>query len=625
MSWLYFALISYFLAAIVAVLDKIILKRVVPRPVVYAFYVGLFGLYGFLLVPFGFSLEETIAAPAAALGSLASGFVFILFLIALYDAIRRSEVATVAPLVGVLATIFLFFLSFVFLGERLSAVQILSFIFLIAGGALVSLKSFNPRKYPLDILGRSLLAGFLMAASFALIKFAYGETAFLNAYVVGRMGEFLAAAAIFAVPAFRRRIFEHAKSVRIKSASLFVFNKILAGSYFLLQNYAFFLGSVALTQSLAGFQYLFVLIIAVFLSKKFPRLLEEEYAFGAVVKKIVAVVLIFAGLFILVFSRRPADLAPGVRNFGVTFSKIFAEQMGLEPSEVFLSALDDLGAKKLRLIAYWQEIEKSPENYDFSDLDWQMENAESRGAEVILAMGFRLPRWPECHSPPWAKDLGEKEREEKILKLLGKIVERYRSRAAIKYWQVENEPFLRTFGICPALNEKFLEKEIALVKKMDGDFLPERERRPVIVSDSGEFGFWLPAAKRADVFGTTMYRIVWSSHLPGSGYLKYPLPPDFFHLKANLIKYFAGAKPIIVVELQGEPWGPAAIYEMSSGEQRRSMDRGKFLETISYAEEVGFPDVYLWGLEWWYSEKMNGRPEIWNEAKKLFGGASGNL
>ena len=151
------------------------------------------------------------------------------------------------------------------------------------------------------------------------------------------------------------------------------------------------------------------------------------------------------------------------------------------------------------------------------------------------------------------------------MKLLEKVVERYRANEAVKYWQVENEPFLRTFGVCPALSEKFLEEEIALVKSLDGEFSPEGRGRPVIVSDSGEFGFWLPAAKRADVFGTTMYRIVWSRRLPGSGYLKYPLSPDFFHLKANLIKYFIGSKPIIVVELQGEPWGPAAIYEMSSG------------------------------------------------------------
>ena len=67
MSWLYFALISYFLAAVLSrVLDKVILKRAVPQPVVYApFYVGLFGLYGLLLVPFGFRLEEVTAAPAA--------------------------------------------------------------------------------------------------------------------------------------------------------------------------------------------------------------------------------------------------------------------------------------------------------------------------------------------------------------------------------------------------------------------------------------------------------------------------------------------------------------------------------------------------------------------------------
>ena len=31
--------------------------------------------------------------------------------------------------------------------------------------------------------------------------------------------------------------------------------------------------------------------------------------------------------------------------------------MGLDPRAVFLSALNELGVKKLRLVAYWQEIE----------------------------------------------------------------------------------------------------------------------------------------------------------------------------------------------------------------------------------------------------------------------------
>jgi len=40
---------------------------------------------------------------------------------------------------------------------------------------------------------------------------------------------------------------------------------------------------------------------------------------------------------------------------------------------------------------------------------------------------------------------------------------------------------------------------------------------------------------------------------------------------------------------------------------------------ITYSKRAGFPDIYLWGVEWWYWEKeVNGDPALWNEAKKLF-------
>lgn len=322
-----------------------------------------------------------------------------------------------------------------------------------------------------------------------------------------------------------------------------------------------------------------------------------------------AALLIIVIALIFVLGRR-ADLAPGLENFGVTFSQLATADFGLDWKKTYLDILDDLKARNLRLPAYWTEIEKNQEQYSFADLDWQVAEAEKRGAKIILAIGQRLPRWPECHIPDWAKNLPTAERQEKLLKVIGLIVNRYKSSLSIEYWQVENEPFLSTFGHCPPLDKNFLDKELALVRLLD--------KRPVIVSDSGELSIWLQAARRADIFGTTMYRTVWSPKLPGSGYLHYPLPPSFFHLKANLIKYFTGVKDIVGVELQAEPWGPKTIREMLPEERDVSLSIEQFKENVEYAREVGFREAYLWGAEWWYWEKLNGRPEFWNYAKTLF-------
>ncbi|MBL7155316.1 MAG: hypothetical protein ISS88_02310, partial [Candidatus Portnoybacteria bacterium] len=50
-----------------------------------------------------------------------------------------------------------------------------------------------------------------------------------------------------------------------------------------------------------GIQYAFLLIIALFLSKKFPQILKEQISQSAVLQKTMAILLIVLGLGILAF------------------------------------------------------------------------------------------------------------------------------------------------------------------------------------------------------------------------------------------------------------------------------------------------------------------------------------
>ncbi|MEK7118704.1 MAG: endo-1,4-beta-xylanase, partial [Patescibacteria group bacterium] len=124
-------------------------------------------------------------------------------------------------------------------------------------------------------------------------------------------------------------------------------------------------------------------------------------------------------------------------SYGVTFSKPYAEELGLSWKEIFISTLDELQVKKLRLVAYWPMIEPENENFSFTDLDFQMNEAKKRNANVILAIGRRLPRWPECHIPDWAKNLMWEDQKKEILTYLTEVVERYKSYENLTYWQVE--------------------------------------------------------------------------------------------------------------------------------------------------------------------------------------------
>ncbi|HRY82401.1 MAG TPA: cellulase family glycosylhydrolase [Candidatus Moranbacteria bacterium] len=294
-------------------------------------------------------------------------------------------------------------------------------------------------------------------------------------------------------------------------------------------------------------------------------------------------------------------------KLGVTFSYRYAGDIGLNWKETYLAMLDDLKIKKVRLPVYWDLSEKKEGQFDFSDIDWQLQEARKRNVEIILTIGQKVPRWPECAIPAWAA-ISDQKRKESLLKFISIVMERYKNNPEIKYWQIENEPFL-IFGICPKPDADLLDREILLAKKIDNT-------KKIIVSDSGELSVWVRAARRADVFGTTMYRNIYKD---GWGYYTYPIGPRFFRFKYGLISLFAEQKNAIVAELQAEPWIAGWTTNASLEEQFKSMNEEKLRENVIYAKQVGFPEIYLWGVEWWYWLKVQKNyPAIWNTARELF-------
>ncbi len=311
--------------------------------------------------------------------------------------------------------------------------------------------------------------------------------------------------------------------------------------------------------------------------------------------------------FFLVFSYRPN---PEKINYGVSFSKYRAEELGLNYRAVFISILDELNVKKFRLSAHWPMVEPSRDSYDFSALDFQISEAEKRGAEIILSVGRRLPSWPECHIPDWAKPLSWEEQKTQILEVIEEVVMRYKDRSNIKYWQVENEPFLSVFAKdhCGDLDKDFLDEEIALVKKLD----PSRK---ILVTDSGNLGLWFQAWKRGDLFGTSVYMYLWNPEL---GQIRSVYLPSFYKAKTNLMRVMFGDKESLLIELSLEPWLIEPITTAPISVQLERMNSEKFDEIINFAEKTGFDEQYLWGVEWWYWMKEKGYEDFWHKGREIF-------
>lgn len=295
-------------------------------------------------------------------------------------------------------------------------------------------------------------------------------------------------------------------------------------------------------------------------------------------------------------------------NWGVTFSHRYAQYLGLDWRTVYLDMLNDLKPQKIRIMAYWEDIEPEPEKYDFSIAAQMLAEAEKRNVEVILVLGHKQPRWPECHHPNWYNDLSQEDKDAAQLRMVKNAANYYKQFSALKVWQIENEA-LFSFGYqCPQTPKELVQAEIDLVRSIDD--------RPILLSDSGEFGRWLPTASlKPDIFGSTMYRVV---HNPKVGYFKYPLPPAFFRVKAGVMQTFQPVDKIIGVELQAEPWFADDMFQVDLKTQYSLMNPVIFREYTQYAKDVGFEDNYLWGVEWWYwLANKHGDWGMWEEARQL--------
>lgn len=315
--------------------------------------------------------------------------------------------------------------------------------------------------------------------------------------------------------------------------------------------------------------------------------------------------LLATGLFFFEIIRSNIGLDEKNIGLGVTFSKIYAEDLGLDWKAAYIATLDDLGARRLRIPAYWTDIEPVQGAYDFSVVDWQLAEAGKRDVKVILAVGRKLPRWPECHVPRWAEKLDEQVVQSRILKVVEATVKRYAGDPAVAVWQVENEPFF-DFGVCPKFDEAFLKKEIALVRSLD-------KTRPVMITESGELSTWVPGARLADIVGISTYRVVWNKL---TGYFFWPITPQVYRQRASVIRPMV--ENIIISELQGEPWTTGPIVQLPIARQLELLDADRLRSNVVFARRMGMDEAYLWGIEWWYWLKLNGFPELWDAAKEIF-------
>lgn len=296
---------------------------------------------------------------------------------------------------------------------------------------------------------------------------------------------------------------------------------------------------------------------------------------------------------------------------GATFIPDYARYLQVDPQETLDAMINDLGIKHFRLVSYWKNIEPKEGQYDFSELDWQMDMVEKAGGKVSLAIGLRQPRWPECHGPEWAMIKSKPEWKEDLLDYMDMTINRYKDSPALESYQLENEYFLDVFGQCPDHSRDRLVEEFDFVKSKDPN-------HPIIVSRSNNATVsWPINQPRADMVAASIYKRVWDKTIT-KRYFEYPLPAWFYGFLAGATELTTGRNTFIH-ELQTEAWLPEnrSMRTESIDELYKTMSPEKLSERIQYAKDTGMKRFDLWGVEWWFQLKNSRQtPEIWNTAKQ---------
>jgi hypothetical protein len=299
-------------------------------------------------------------------------------------------------------------------------------------------------------------------------------------------------------------------------------------------------------------------------------------------------------------------------QMGVSFIPDYAQSLGLNPEQT-MDALINIGVKHFRLVSYWSDVEPEPNQYNFTQLDWEFQKAEAAHAQIILTVGLRQPRWPECHPPNWVNTAeSTQDWQPQLESFMQKVVERYKNSPSLEAYQLENEYFLKGFGDCNNFSRSRLVSEYNLVQKLDPN-------HPIIVGRSNNALGFPVGQPKPNEFSISIYKRVWDAGVTHR-YLEYPFPAWYYGFIAGFQKIFLH-RNMVIGELQAEAWPPngQTIQDTSLSEQNKSLNATRLKNRFEYGKATGMKQIYLWGAEYWYYRlKILHDPSLWNVAKQEF-------
>jgi drug/metabolite transporter (DMT)-like permease len=230
---------------------------------------------------------------------MAAGAMYFAAAFPYYYALKKDEASRVVPLFQI-QPIFAYILGAVFLNELLAANQLIGGLLIVAGAIFINLDLDNGFKLKKATLWLMMLSTFLFAFGLFLFKFEGQNLGFWPTAFYLYLGTALPGIVLLSYPSRLRgdllKVLKKDGREVLKISLITESFNIIARSLF---SYASLLAPLALVVLVNGFQPFIVLLIGIILTMFIPKLGNENISRKHLGQKVIAIITVFIGTYIL--------------------------------------------------------------------------------------------------------------------------------------------------------------------------------------------------------------------------------------------------------------------------------------------------------------------------------------
>jgi transporter family protein len=301
-SWTLLAFLAPLLWSLVGFMDKFVISKYIQNDQGAESLVIFTGLTGFIMATgiFLFGHPVTGIPTRDVLCIMIAGIIYVAAFIPYLTAMKETDASVVVSLFQ-LSPIFSYVLGLVFLGERLSTLQMLAGVLVIAGAVSLSSDPKKPFRPTGKTFGLMALSSFGLATSALLFKyFALDSldpwaTAFWEYVGAGIFAIFL----LVSIAPYRKQFVSLLDIGGARIAALNLSGEILTVFGTLAMSFASLSAPLAVVSIINGTQPFIMLIIGGLLTLFLPHIISEQNGRARLVHRIVSSAVIFAGVVLL--------------------------------------------------------------------------------------------------------------------------------------------------------------------------------------------------------------------------------------------------------------------------------------------------------------------------------------